>query len=299
MGDVRVVEVTLSVKPGSGAFVPVQTVSIEVSHSRSYTKEESTMLYDDDTFDDDIFGGDGGTIGGDGGTIGGDGDSVSEVISEVLGRIPLDAFRQDRGRWIFRGHSESTHDLIPSVGRTTHTSDSLKKYEQSLFDMFCREAEGHVQRLDSKWEMLALAQHHGLPTRLLDWSINPLVALYFAVEKDDNCDGELFALYAPEKARAETLSKSPFCIKKPFKYLPSTVTPRIRAQEGVFVVCSDIKKPLQRTGWKLEPCPISACEKEKIRYALFRLGVHASSLFPDLDGLAARLKWQHAIKSPL
>ena len=198
------------------------------------------MLYDDDTFDDDDGGDDD------------NGDSVSKLISDVLGRIPSDAFRQERGRWIFRGHSKSTHCLIPSVGRMTYTSRSRRKYERSLFDMFCREAEGYVQRLDSEWEMLALAQHHGLPTRLLDWSYNPLVALYFAVEKHHNCDGELFALNAPKKASAKTRRKSPFCITKPFKYLPSTVTPRIRAQEGVFVVCSDLDIPLKRRDWTLK-----------------------------------------------
>jgi hypothetical protein len=43
---------------------------------------------------------------------------------------------------------------------------------------------------------------------------------------------------------------------------------------------------------------VPAKAKEAIRYSLFRVGIHASSLFPDIDGLAARLKWQHAVLSP-
>jgi len=43
---------------------------------------------------------------------------------------------------------------------------------------------------------------------------------------------------------------------------------------------------------------VPAKAKEAIHYALFRLGTHASSLFPDVDGLAARLRWQHAVRSP-
>ena len=194
------------------------------------------------------------------------------------------------------------HRLVPSVGRSEHTSKDRNKYEKSLFDMFCREARGYVDSLPSDWEWLALAQHHGLPTRLLDWSNNPLVALYFAVEKDSDCDGKLFALYAPVKAPEKVLSKSPLEINRPYKYLPDTVTPRIRAQEGLFVACSDVEKPLEgclsNCEFYVREVTIAACKKEKIKYLLFRMGVHASSLFPDLDGLSERLKWQHLIQSP-
>ena len=227
--------------------------------------------------------------------------SVLKVLSDVIEKISLDWVERSHGRWVFRGHSDREYSLIPSVGRTCHTSKTRKIYEKSLLDIFCREARGYVDLLPSDWEWLALARHHGLPTRLLDWSRNPLVALYFAVEKHDSCDGKLLALHAPKKASEEILSKSPFKIERPYKYLPDTLTPRIRAQEGLFVACSEIETPLGKclpSEWELKEATIPYSKKEEMKYLLFRLGFHASSLFPDLDGLGERLKWQHAIRSP-
>jgi hypothetical protein len=85
------------------------------------------------------------------------------------------------------------------------------------------------------------------------------------------------------------------------KYYPNHVTPRIRAQEGLFIVCSELEAPLDRTlrdDWKIECLLIPADAKVRLRYDLYRLGVHGSSLFPDLDGLAARIKWQHSVLPP-
>ena len=78
-------------------------------------------------------------------------------------------FREERGRWVFRGHSSSRYELIASVGRGFHTSRDRLKYEASLFDIFYREAKEHLVSVPANdWEWLSLAQHHGLPTRLLD-----------------------------------------------------------------------------------------------------------------------------------
>ena len=225
-----------------------------------------------------------------------------ETVQDMLKLAGTKYFAKARGQWVFRGHSNAEHRLIPSIGRTPHTSESCEKFEETLFDIFRREAKGYLTTLPStEWEWLAFAQHHGLPTRLLDWTYNPLVALYFTVAASSELDGEVFALRAPMQAPIEVRTGSPFKITKPEKYFPSIVSPRIRAQEGLFVVCSKLESPLDeklRTDWTLDRLPVPAKAKEEIRYALFRLGTHSSSLFPDIEGLAARLKWQHGVLSP-
>jgi hypothetical protein len=221
-------------------------------------------------------------------------------VPELIGLSSSKYFSEPRGRWVFRGHSKATFELIPSVGRSKHTSKSRERYEQSLFEIFKREARSYCDALPTTdWEWLSLAQHHGLPTRMLDWTYNPLVALYFVVEADEDFDGKFFALRAIRTVY--NLPPSPFGIKKPVKFFPNLITPRIRSQEGVFVVCQNLESPLDRvlpSDWVVEEHEVTASVKRDLRYELFRLGIHASSLFPDLDGLSARLKWQHGV-SPL
>ena len=221
--------------------------------------------------------------------------SVRDLIDYATGRY----FTEPRGRWIFRGHSNATYDLIPSVGRSKHTAKSRERYERSLFEIFRREALAYILTGPaSDWEWLSLAQHHGLPTRMLDWTYNPLVGLYFAVRKNEDFDGRLFALRAARSDPDYTLPSSPFEIDRPVKLFPNIITPRIRAQEGVFVVCEKVESPLDQVlppTWTVEQHVIPSTNKNTIRYELFRLGIHSSCLFPDLDGLSARLKWQHAV----
>jgi hypothetical protein len=225
--------------------------------------------------------------------------SVEDLMKSASGRY----FAEPRGRWIFRGHSQSSYALVPSVGRAKHTAKSRERYEKSLFDIFCREAKAYTDTVPaSEWEWLSLAQHHGLPTRMLDWTYNPLVALYFAVEANEESDGMLYALRAATRPTERALPSSPFEIVRPVKLFPNIITPRIRAQEGVFVVCEKVESSLDQvlpTGWIVEQQLIPAAKKGGLRYELFRLGVHASSLFPDLDGLSARLKWQHRVSPQL
>lgn len=91
---------------------------------------------------------------------------IKELLSNEIGPLLWPYIGDPRGRWVFRGLSDAAYSLTPSVGRIS--GEDHAKYEKSLFAMFRREAREYVDPLPSDWEWLALAQHHGLPTRLLD-----------------------------------------------------------------------------------------------------------------------------------
>src|SRR5690242_20596727 len=98
-----------------------------------------------------------------------------ESVANLLEYLRAHQFTAARGRWVFRGHADGRYKLLSSVGRNAHTSDTRARYEESMFNMFRRESQGYLPSVPgSDWDWLALAQHHGLPTRLLDWTYNPL-----------------------------------------------------------------------------------------------------------------------------
>lgn len=227
--------------------------------------------------------------------------SAAQIITsltDLLQTASQKYFREREGRWVFRGHSDYRHKLVPSVGRQPHHASTRLAYEAALFHSFQREARSYLPILPTTdWEWLSLAQHHGLPTRLLDWTHNPLVALYFAACASPESDGTLFGLRTERFIGPRLLGRSPFSIDKPMKYYPNVVTQRLRAQEGLFIACSDLEEPLDaalRTGWQMDTYRVPFSAKANIRYELFRCGVHSSSLFPEIDGLSARLRWQHS-----
>ena len=96
----------------------------------------------------------------------------------------------------YRGHSKNTYKLLPSIARQIKESSDITyvKYEQELINTAINSLPDVFSNSLSAIDLLALLQHHGIPTRLLDVTENPLVALYFACCSNPDSDGEVIIL---------------------------------------------------------------------------------------------------------
>lgn len=262
------------------------------------------------------------------------------VVSKIASSV-------DSPLW-FRGHGCASYRLTPSVLRDvipTHDArgNRIRGDEnlvseglpvtgispERLLSEFKRYSLPFVQSVPrNDFEWLFLMQHHGVPTRLLDWSTNALTALYFAAEyalpakttdvfaSVDNdqefCEHDI-AVYCMEPARVNEIMhdishavdvsehwekwhpyvrptvKSDICTYSPICIVAPHVSPRIRAQSGTFTLhggniwALDYYTQLRSL---LHKILISKQHAEHVREQLSLLGMTASYIYPDLDGVA-------------
>jgi hypothetical protein len=223
-----------------------------------------------------------------------------------------------RSPFAFRGLGRAGHVMSSSLFRLTAGADT-RRLEMALLRNFRKYA--HVERLgaDSIWDWLALGQHRGLPTRLLDWTYSPLVALHFATEDPDDMqeDGTVWCVNFVEANRQlprqlrrimqregsdtvtvdmlssfRSLSEFDALAREPFLVFlePPAVDRRILNQFALFSLMSSptasMDEWLSRHPRLCRRVTIPKALKWEIRDKLDQANVNERVLFPDLDGLS-------------
>jgi hypothetical protein len=220
---------------------------------------------------------------------------------------------------VWRGLARSSYSNVSSLARLSDDYPRLERHLVRNFRKYAhREAPG-----PTTWDWLSLAQHHGLPTRLLDWTFSPLVALHFATASwpDDealllavDCEGaheqlppalraayeregslvfttDMLATHAPDLEAFDNLSDDePFVVF----FEPPSLDERIVNQAAVLSAISDARSHMEDwlenqpdlwRAWRIPPAV-----KAEVRERLDQAHVNERVLMPGLDGLAAWLR---------
>lgn len=196
----------------------------------------------------------------------------------------------------FRGQSSSEYKLIPSIGRLFKEGQEgvLKQYEKEIFEDFKRKYSLFTDaRPKNDKEFLFLAQHYGLPTRLLDWTYNPLIALYFACCSNMDKDGVVYQSY--EFSR-NIYNENTDILSFPYITLlyPNMTDVRYKNQNGLFILYPE--------PWKEEFDHISMKYIIPSRYKgnmlnkLEKIGITRSFIMPSLDSLCKDIVEIHSLR---
>jgi hypothetical protein len=236
--------------------------------------------------------------------------------------------RRDTG--VYRGASDATKPLLTSLDRLGGTTPPHTKadLEEHVLRSFIRYSRPHIDaaRPHDEWEMLIAAQHHGVPTRLLDWSYSPLIGAFFATRPTAHDTDravwrldwqavhrkfklpQLALLIQDVESALETRDKlTPSTLfaerkGKPFACMiePPSLDNRIVAQAATFTLCSTTAQSfdafLEDEGLRdaLTKYVIPHKDVGRFRDQLDLVGIDERRLFPDLDGVASAIQRYYA-----
>ena len=197
---------------------------------------------------------------------------------------------------LFRGVGNDSYELIPKIGRENSLkTDWSVNAEKHMLTRFQSLALPHLDHqpndgADSDW--LVIGQHYGLPTRLLDWTENPLAATFFAVEwRGEEHEEKDVAVYMERlPTSVTTFVRNIFDIEEVVFLYPPHIAKRVTAQNGCFTVYPNPTTPYDSD--TLIKWVIPSDMRQQIQVSLDSFGVNRASLFPDLDGVAATLDWR-------
>lgn len=214
--------------------------------------------------------------------------------------------------WIFRGQSDSSWSLRPKAGRPEYylaaNEYSQKKHQVSgdlaRFEVWREQAIAVCDSLPSNdFDCLAYAQHYGLATRLLDWTTNPLVALFFATENEPEKEGAVFCHFPWWLIDRKMMSLYNNILgSQVLRLVPSQFDRRIVAQSALFTYHYNPVVPLEASNMPPEAVPLNGANlaiirvmpktKQIIQKQLVDLGISRKSLFPDLEGVSSFVNFE-------
>ena len=255
-----------------------------------------------------------------------------QQLNDVFGFLDgVQAFSRFCGeaRTYFRAESAEAGrrpEPQPSIGRGYWYLGRFHQFslrdERQLLSRFRRRAYEFLGRIPTPWESIIIARHHGLPVRLLDWTANPLVALYFAAhfrqEQEPKAEADIrlwaMAQYGEDEDELNDCILderiSPLDVEGIKVVYPFSADPRTTRQSGCFTIHpfpwdslpkiadEGTRFPCEQLDIQFITCwTIPGAGKARIMEQLCRMDITARTVFPDLDGLAEGLCQELALHS--
>jgi hypothetical protein len=230
-------------------------------------------------------------------------DEVIHNVGEFVSRLHSGA--NDK-RHLFRGQN-TDQPLLPKIIRLAKNKgispDKIDALEKKMLARFRRESVPMLPILPvgrelGDWELMSIAQHWGMPTRLLDWTANPLASLWFAVSTDPpkgEDHGVVWMLEGPNEQTFEP-GQNVFTIQKTCFFQPPHLDRRVIAQSGWFSVYRHNRteflslENMSKYKNKLKRFIVPQKHFNSLLQDLRLLGINHASMFPDLLGLGAEIQ---------
>ncbi len=229
---------------------------------------------------------------------------TTEKVKSFLGYLELiENLKIDTAEiQLFRGQN-TNEALLPSIARKNPKIDTTE-LETKMLNELKRQTKTIIDgdKFD-EWDWLIYAQHYGMKTRLLDWSSNPLTALWFACSNQYKMNSNSYVyifLNAEEYLLDKSKEKSPFTRIKTRVLKPSLNNQRVIAQAGWFTAHKYSKKNSKYVDLKynreLKENIIEVVIPQKIKKDILEglnvFGINSKTLFNDVAGICQHINWE-------